>query len=88
LQGFWGFGVVVVVVVVVVVGAAVVDGSRHSQAVQKFVAYDPESLLQQAPPSQLQSALLLSSSQNPSFAHWGDPQFVGALVVGGCVVGA
>jgi len=51
-----------------VVGPAVVGppwllGSRHSQAVQ-YVSHPPKSLLQQAPPSQLQPALLFSSSHH------------------------
>ena len=41
-------------------------------------------MLQQAPPSKLQPALLLSSSHHLSLDHWGDPQpdnVVDAVVV-------
>ena len=38
-------------------------------------------LPQQAPPSKLQPALLLSSSQYSSFLYWGDPHLPGAAVV-------
>ena len=69
--------------------SVVVPSSRHSQTVQ-YVSHPLKSLLQQAPPSQLQSALLLSSSHHWSLDHWGDPHPVagGAVVVGdGAVVG-
>ena len=80
--------------VVVGAGASVVVapllGSRHWHTVQKL-SHQPKSLLQQAPPSQLQSALLFSSSHNVSVAHWGYPHPVGgggaAVVGGGAVVG-
>ena len=54
------------------------------------MSHPPKELLQQAPPSQLQSALLFSSSHHWSVAHWGDPHPVGggaAVVGGGAVVG-
>ena len=55
------------------------------------MSHPPKELLQQAPPSQLQSALLFSSSHQLSLAHWGDPHPVGgggaAVVGGGAVVG-
>ena len=54
-------------------------GSRHSQSVHQ--SSQPLALLaQQAPPSQLQSALLFSSSQNWSLAQSGEPHPGGGAV--------
>ena len=77
-----------VVVVIVVVVAVVVDvpDSRHSQSLQ-YVSQPSAILLQQAPPSQLQSMLLFSSSHHLSVAHCGDPHPLNLVVVVG-VVGA
>ena len=79
-------------IVVVEITAGVVDvvelldvgvlDSRHSQTEQKL-SQPGCLLLQQSPWSYWQPALLLSSSQYPSPAHWGEPQLVG----GGCCVG-
>ena len=85
-----GVGVVVVVVVVVVVAVVVVvlyvvvPESRHSQSLQ-YVSQPFALLLQQAPPSQLQSTLLFSSSHHLSLAHWGDPHPLNLVVVVGVV---
>ena len=64
-------------------------GSRHSQSKQSSVFTSGP---QQSPPSQLQSSLLLKSSQAPSFLYPGNSQIpegvgvlganVGVLVVG------
>ena len=80
-----GVGVVVVVVVVfvvvvVVVVVFVVPDSRHSHSLQ-YVSQPNALLLQQAPPSQLQSTLLFSSSHHLSLAHWGDPHPLNIVVV-------
>ena len=76
---------VVVEVVVVVVVVLVVPGSRQSQSLQ-YVFQPEKLLLQQAPPSQLQLALLFSSSHHLSVAHWGDPHPLNLVVVVGVVV--
>ena len=72
--------VVFVVVVVVVVDVVVVPDSRHSHSLQ-YVSQPKALLLQQAPPSQLQSTLLFSSSHHLSLAHWGDPHPLDIVVV-------
>ena len=48
-------------------------GSRHWHVVQVWF-HPPMALLQHAPPSQLQSALLFSSLQEKSSANLGSPQ--------------